>query len=130
MGQDLNNIKFPLMFYSCYMTWTHWYAVNAINHYKNQNSIAFFKNFICICWSGSGPAPQEARAREREENRRKLEQQKKKKQLWKENDSWGHDKFNECDQQPKSHAEIVAVYGYDIRNEDNAPRARRRRRYG
>ena len=43
---------------------------------------------------------------------------------------WGHDKFSENDQAPKSSEELVSVYGYDIRNEDNAPRARRRRRYG
>lgn len=43
---------------------------------------------------------------------------------------WGHDKFLERDQAPKSKEELVSTYGYDIRNEDNAPRARRRRRYG
>ena len=43
---------------------------------------------------------------------------------------WGHDKFAELDQEPKSKDELVESYGYDIRNEDNAPRARRRRRYG
>lgn len=45
-------------------------------------------------------------------------------------EKWGHDKFSEYDQAPKSSEELVSVYGYDIRNEDNAPRARRRRRYG
>ena len=45
-------------------------------------------------------------------------------------EKWGHDKFLEREQQPKSHEELVTTYGYDIRNEDNAPRARRRRRYG
>ena len=43
---------------------------------------------------------------------------------------WGHDKFLEREQQPKSRDELVNTYGYDIRNEDSAPRARRRRRYG
>jgi protein CASC3 len=43
---------------------------------------------------------------------------------------WGHDKFMEQEQAPKTSEELVSVYGYDIRNEDNAPRARRRRRYG
>ncbi len=42
---------------------------------------------------------------------------------------WGHDKFQELDQAPKTAQEIVNDYGYDIRNEDSAPRARRRRRY-
>lgn len=45
-------------------------------------------------------------------------------------EKWGHDKFMEVEQIPKSKEELVQVYGYDIRNEDNAPRARRRRRYG
>ena len=43
---------------------------------------------------------------------------------------WGHDKFLEREQQPKTRDELVNTYGYDIRNEDSAPRARRRRRYG
>eukprot|EP00096_Caligus_rogercresseyi_P009785 TRINITY_DN3392_c0_g1_i1.p1 TRINITY_DN3392_c0_g1~~TRINITY_DN3392_c0_g1_i1.p1 ORF type:complete len:660 (+),score=241.54 TRINITY_DN3392_c0_g1_i1:49-2028(+) len=43
---------------------------------------------------------------------------------------WGHDKFAEGDQAPKTKDELVSVYGYDIRNEDTAPRARRRRKYG
>ena len=43
---------------------------------------------------------------------------------------WGHDKFLEREQQPKTREELVQSYGYDIRNEDSAPRARRRRRYG
>ena len=45
-------------------------------------------------------------------------------------EKWGHDKFLDRDQVPKSKEELVTAYGYDIRNEDNAPRARRRRRYG
>jgi len=45
-------------------------------------------------------------------------------------EKWGHDKFMELEQVPKSSEELVSVYGYDIRDEDNAPRARRRRRYG
>ncbi|KAK4305515.1 hypothetical protein Pmani_022595 [Petrolisthes manimaculis] len=53
-----------------------------------------------------------------------------KKKVWKEDDRWKHDKFNEYDQAPKSRDELVQVYGYDIRNEEGPPRARRRRRYG
>lgn len=45
-------------------------------------------------------------------------------------DRWTHDRFDECDQAPKSRNELVSSYGYDIRNEDGPPRARRRRRYG
>ncbi|KAA0202532.1 hypothetical protein HAZT_HAZT000180 [Hyalella azteca] len=43
---------------------------------------------------------------------------------------WSHDKFQEIDQAPKPREELVSVYGYDIRSEEGAPRARRRRRYG
>lgn len=34
------------------------------------------------------------------------------------------------DQAPKSREELLSVYGYDIRNEEAPPKARRRRRYG
>ncbi|XP_071513263.1 uncharacterized protein btz isoform X2 [Panulirus ornatus] len=53
-----------------------------------------------------------------------------KKKVWKEDDKWNHDKFNELDQAPKTREELIAIYGYDIRNEEGPPRARRRRRYG
>lgn len=55
-----------------------------------------------------------------------------KKKIWKADaaEKWGHDKFMEMEQTPKNQDELVAAYGYDIRDEDNAPRARRRRRYG
>ncbi|CAH2057386.1 unnamed protein product, partial [Iphiclides podalirius] len=43
---------------------------------------------------------------------------------------WSHDKYNENEQMPKSRDELVAIYGYDIRNEDAPPHARRNRRYG
>lgn len=45
-------------------------------------------------------------------------------------DRWNHDRFNEMEQAPKSRSELVSAYGYDIRNEDCAPRPRRQRRYG
>lgn len=45
-------------------------------------------------------------------------------------DRWSHDRFNPNEQAPKSRAELVNSYGYDIRNEDGPPRARRRKRYG
>ncbi|CRL05052.1 CLUMA_CG018128, isoform A [Clunio marinus] len=48
----------------------------------------------------------------------------------KDTDRWTHDRFNENEQAPKSRAELVSAYGYDIRNEDCAPRPRRQRRYG
>lgn len=55
---------------------------------------------------------------------------KPKKKLWKDEGKWQHDRFKEYEQNPKARDELVAIYGYDIRDEDNAPRARRRRRYG
>lgn len=55
---------------------------------------------------------------------------KKSKKLWVDDGKWGHDMFKEDDQKPKSKDELVVLYGYDIRNEDSAPKARRRRRYG
>merc|ERR1719259_308721 len=56
----------------------------------------------------------------------------RKQRVWRSEavEKWGHDKFMELEQEPKSKDELVSAYGYDIRNEDNAPRARRRRRYG
>ncbi|CAH0550826.1 unnamed protein product [Brassicogethes aeneus] len=54
-----------------------------------------------------------------------------KKKVWQDKkEKWSHDKFNNDDQAPKSRSELIAIYGYDIRNEEGAPRARRRRRYG
>lgn len=54
-----------------------------------------------------------------------------KKKVWQDKkERWSHDRFNDNEQAPKSKAELVAIYGYDIRNEDGPPRARRRRRYG
>jgi protein CASC3 len=55
----------------------------------------------------------------------------KAKKVWREHENrWSHDRYNEDDQRPKSREELIAVYGYDIRNEEGPPRARRRRRYG
>ncbi|XP_058792026.1 protein CASC3-like isoform X2 [Phymastichus coffea] len=59
------------------------------------------------------------------------EREVKEKKVWKDKeDRWDHDRYNDEEQAPKSHAELIAVYGYDIRNEEGPPRARRRRRYG
>uniref|UniRef100_A0A182FBS8 Protein CASC3 n=1 Tax=Anopheles albimanus TaxID=7167 RepID=A0A182FBS8_ANOAL len=44
-------------------------------------------------------------------------------------DRWTHDRFDESEQAPKSRAELVCAYGYDIRSEDGPPKARRKRRY-
>ena len=74
------------------------------------------------------PADEEEEVKEEEKEKEK----DKKKKVWKADASekWGHDKFMEMEQTPKNEEELVAAYGYDIRNEDAAPRARRRRRYG
>ncbi|KAK7167378.1 hypothetical protein R3I94_001693 [Phoxinus phoxinus] len=36
--------------------------------------------------------------------------------LWKDEGRWEHDKFREEEQAPKSRQELIALYGYDIRN--------------
>lgn len=61
-----------------------------------------------------------------------LEKEKEqKKKVWQDKkERWSHDRFNDTEQAPKSRSELVAIYGYDIRNEEGPPRARRRRRYG
>jgi hypothetical protein len=45
-------------------------------------------------------------------------------------DRWAHDMFDENEQTPKSQDELATRYGYDIRSDDMAPRANRRRKYG
>ena len=69
---------------------------------------------------------------EAEEESKEDKDKDKKKKVWKADSAerWGHDKFMEMEQTPKNEEELVAAYGYDIRNEDAAPRAGRRRRYG
>ncbi|CAH2011216.1 unnamed protein product [Acanthoscelides obtectus] len=54
-----------------------------------------------------------------------------KKKVWQDKkERWAHDRFNETEQSPKTKSELINIYGYDIRNEEGPPRARRRRRYG
>ncbi|GAB6028245.1 hypothetical protein CHUAL_002432 [Chamberlinius hualienensis] len=68
-----------------------------------------------------------------EEPEKKVEETEKKKppkKLWKDEGKWIHDRYHETEQNPKSINELVNVYGYDIRNEEGPPHARRRRRYG
>lgn len=43
---------------------------------------------------------------------------------------WKHDMYKEDEQKAKSSQELIDIYGYDIRNEEAAPKARRRRKYG
>nr|CAD7434524.1 unnamed protein product [Timema monikensis] len=65
------------------------------------------------------------------ESERSKEIQADKKKVWKEHENkWDHDRYIEDEQSPKSREELIATYGYDIRNEEGPPRARRRRRYG
>lgn len=52
-----------------------------------------------------------------------------KKPIKKAVDRWAHDFYDESEQAPKSKAELVNSYGYDIRNEDGPPKTRRKRRY-
>ncbi|KAM9744854.1 protein CASC3 [Menidia menidia] len=50
--------------------------------------------------------------------------------LWKDEGRWEHDRFREEEQAPKSRQELIAIYGYDIRNGAGAgaQRAYRQRR--
>lgn len=49
--------------------------------------------------------------------------------LWKDEGRWEHDKFREEEQAPKSREELIAIYGYDIRNgSGTGERAYRQRR--
>ncbi|XP_039298175.1 histone acetyltransferase KAT6A isoform X1 [Nilaparvata lugens] len=54
------------------------------------------------------------------------------KKVWTDStgDMWSHDLYVEEEQSPKSQRELINTYGYDIRNEESPPKARRRRRYG
>ncbi|XP_064180532.1 protein CASC3 isoform X1 [Anguilla rostrata] len=53
--------------------------------------------------------------------------------LWKDEGRWEHDKFREDEQAPKSREELIAMYGYDIRNSngpsDGRPFRSRKPRY-
>ena len=44
--------------------------------------------------------------------------QRNSKKLWKEDTKWGHDKYDEMSMAPKSREELIAQYGFDIREED------------
>jgi len=67
--------------------------------------------------------------REEEEGEVKVEE-KPRKVTNVTSDRWAHDMFDEADQAPKTQDELSTRYGYDIRSDDMAPRARRRRKYG
>ncbi|KAL2100573.1 hypothetical protein ACEWY4_002334 [Coilia grayii] len=47
--------------------------------------------------------------------------------LWKDEGRWEHDKFREEEQAPKSREELIAFYGYDIRNGTGPSEARQHR---
>lgn len=70
------------------------------------------------------------RENEETETVEKTEKEGKKKVWQDKKEKWSHDRFNDNEQAPKSRAELISIYGYDIRNEEGPPRARRRRRYG
>ncbi|XP_033826366.1 protein CASC3 [Periophthalmus magnuspinnatus] len=40
--------------------------------------------------------------------------------LWKDEGRWEHDRFREEEQAPKSREELIAIYGYDIRNNNRS----------
>jgi len=45
-------------------------------------------------------------------------------------DKWSHDMYDEQEQMPKTQDELLETYGYNIRAELEAPRARRHHKYG
>lgn len=45
-------------------------------------------------------------------------------------DKWTHDMYDEREQTRKTRDELLVSYGYDIREESEAPRARRHHKYG
>lgn len=51
-----------------------------------------------------------------------VEAEKPKKSRSEAIDRWGHDMFDPNQQGPKSDQELVDLYGYDIRQEEGAPR--------
>ncbi|MEQ2283910.1 hypothetical protein AMECASPLE_016349 [Ameca splendens] len=69
----------------------------------------------------------DVRGQSQEEERPKGRNRK----LWKDEGRWEHDRFREEEQAPKSREELIAIYGYDIRNGggiDPGERAYRQRR--
>lgn len=92
-----------------------------------------FSIFIIFCRSEEGvETGEEAEKKEKGPGGDAEDAKAGKKKVWneKEGSRWTHDKFNDAEQAPKSRAELVSIYGYDIRNEDGPPKPRRRRRYG
>ena len=65
-----------------------------------------------ICFRVNGPVPYKEETCEEGEGNSELEQPRR------EFRPWDHDKYKEMDQAPKTDAEIVASYGYDIRKDD------------
>ena len=51
-----------------------------------------------------------------------------KKKLWKDDGKWEHDRYRPDLQAPKTREELIAEYGYDIREMDKPPAAPRRSR--
>ncbi|XP_064421450.1 protein CASC3 isoform X2 [Latimeria chalumnae] len=47
--------------------------------------------------------------------------------LWKDEGRWEHDRFREDEQAPKSREELIALYGYDIRSNNNPDEIQSRR---
>lgn len=60
---------------------------------------------------------------------RSLRPKNRNRKLWKDEGRWEHDKFREEEQAPKSREELIAIYGYDIRNgSSSGERSYRQRR--
>lgn len=93
---------------------------------------AFYEHDDRVLSTEEKPEPVEEKPKviEKKAEVQPVEKRTKGKKLWSEDAKWGHDMFNDDDQKPKAREELINAYGYDIRNEDGPPKARRRRKYG
>lgn len=89
---------------------------------------SYFLSILCLCSYRQETPSKESKIDSRDGKETGKDSGRK---VWKDKeDRWQHDKFQPMDQAPKSREELLMVYGYDIRNEEAPPKARRRRRYG
>lgn len=91
-----------------------------------QHGLFFYLNRIIYCFFSCIVSKESG---EEEEGEEEPEAPVQKKPVKKVTDKWSHDFFDASQQAPKSRAELVDSYGYDIRSEDGPPKARRTRRY-
>ncbi|XP_022112228.1 protein CASC3-like isoform X2 [Acanthaster planci] len=64
----------------------------------------------------------DVRSMDNKEEDKEKDRGSKEKKLWKEDNKWLHDKYFEAEQAPKPRAEMVSIYGYDIRSSNEPPK--------